>query len=94
MNIRDFPYRGKIITTGINNLEGKITKPGSSAGISFCEAGLYRYAKNTWVIEHAYGFTITGLPIMFLGAITTTDIISVICLTYNYFKEVIKSFIV
>lgn len=93
MTIRDFVYRGKIMVTTTEDLEGTAFFPGECTTMKWGTAHHYALDKNTWMLEHAVGFTPTALPFLLCGVTATADIIGLSQLMFAYGKEVAKNLI-
>jgi len=93
LNFSDFVYRGKITIASPKELEGREVKEGQATYMAWGDAHHYTLDKNTWMVEHAHGLTISGLPIMIASIFTTTDIVAIGYLVFDYVKHVVKSLI-
>lgn len=93
LNIRDFVYRGKVTVTTTKNLEGTTFLPGECTFMEWGTAHHYCLEKNTWMLEHAVGFTPSALPFLLLGFTATGDVIGLSQIMFAYGKEVTKNLI-
>jgi len=93
MNIYDFIFRGTLKVATVDTVGGNVIMPGNYSTLTYGSANLYSLVPDTWMIEYGHGFTLSALPFLLLGILSTGDVYGYGSLLYDWAKAVGSSLI-